>query len=84
MSRLDLVPRSPSAPSLVVTTPRPPYRAPEYPVRPMARPFALAGGGGVGTDATAYADAVTMPPAPAAPAGGAAAPVTATGCGCRT
>lgn len=78
-SRYDLVPRHPGAPSLVVTVERPPYHAPERPVPPVYRPFALgAGGGGVATAADAYSTATAPAPAPEP----AAAPVAS--CGCRS
>lgn len=79
--RYDVIPRHPIQRSLVVTTPRPPYRAPTYDVPPMHRPRALvAGGGGVQTDAHVLADATSTPPAAGTPGSGTAA--SGSGCGC--
>lgn len=75
---LDLVPPPVTGPSLIVTDPMPPYRAPRPDADRILRPFARsAGGSGVATDADAYAGAVTAPASATPPA-----PGLAPACGC--
>lgn len=65
----DVVPASPTTPSLVVRDSLPAYRAPVKPAAPVLRPFSIAAGGaGVVTDPEAAYDEATgaaTPPAAA-------------------
>ncbi len=88
-SPLGFVPRDPGQPSLVVTAPRPAYRAPRPPANAWVRPVPLTGGGAPALPAvaverpdSAYLEALTTRLNQVA-AGAPATPPATADCGCR-